>query len=93
MGDRFRDPTKRNGPDGVVGGKPWVVAELDAVAAMAPGVSFWAIRRIVSVIIAIWVNKKASSYGRDEASWLHNHEARARFQSPEGGERYARYLI
>lgn len=32
MGDRFRDPTKRNGPDGVVGGKPWVVAELDAVA-------------------------------------------------------------
>ena len=26
------------------GGKPWVVAELDAV-------SFWAIRRIVSVII------------------------------------------
>lgn len=33
------------------GGKPWVVAELDAVAAMAPGVSFWAIRRIVSVII------------------------------------------
>lgn len=47
MGDRFRDPTKRNGPDGVVGGKPWVVAELDAVAAMAPGVSFWAIRRTV----------------------------------------------
>lgn len=29
------------------GGEPWVVAELDAVAAMAPGVSFWAIRRTV----------------------------------------------